>query len=54
MWIMNKPLWGKGKTVIMYSGLFLLKGFIGLFDRDVYGIELVKKCICWSTGIYVD
>ena len=40
---MKKTLWVTGKTYIMYSSLYVLKGLVGILVRVIYGILLVKK-----------
>ena len=52
MWIMTKPLWKTGNTVIMYIGFCVLKGVIGIYDKRVYGSAVVKERIYWPSGIY--
>ena len=54
MWRMKKPLWRTGKTVIMDSGFYVLRGFIGIFDKFFCGSTVVKKCRYWLTVIYGD
>ena len=54
VWIMPKPLWGTRKTVIIYSGFFVLKLLIGMYERGVYGILLVKKRRYYPLGIFED
>ena len=54
IWNMNKPLWVTGKTVIIESGFCVLKGFIGMYGRGVYGSAGANKRIYWPSGIYVD
>ena len=44
---MTKPLWGRGKTVIMDSGFCVLKWFIGIYERELYGSAVVKKRRYW-------
>ena len=31
MWSTTKPLWGRGKTVVMDSGFYVLIGLYGMF-----------------------
>ena len=38
MWRMEEPLWGTRNTVIMNSGLCVIKYFGGIFGRGAYGI----------------
>ena len=38
----------------MDSGLCVLKGFIGMYNRGFYGSEVVKRCIYWPSVIYGD
>ena len=52
VWRMEKTLWGKGKTVIMESKLFLMKGLIGMFNIVLHDSELANKRGYWPTGIY--
>ena len=52
MWMMTKPLWVTGKTVIMESGLCVLKVLIGIYKRGVYGSLVAKKRRYWPGGIY--
>ena len=54
MWIMNKPLWGTEKGVIMDSGFFVLKGLIVMYEIGVYGSAVLKKCRYWKSIIYGD
>ena len=49
---MTKLLWGTGKTYIMYSSLFVLKGLVGMLDIGIHGILLAKKFRNWKTGIH--
>ena len=51
MWKMTKPLRGTGKTVIMDSGLFLLKGLVGMYEIEVCGSAVVKNRSYWPQGI---
>ena len=53
MWSMNKPLWGTWNAVIFDSGFYVLKGFIGMYDRVVYGSEVLNKRIYWTSVINV-
>ena len=40
--------------MIIDSGFFVLKLFIGMFGRGIYSSALVKKCRYWPTVIYGD
>ena len=52
VWMMTKPLWVTGKTMIMDSGFFVLKGMIVMYYIGVYGSTVAKKRIYWPSGIY--
>ena len=52
MWSLKDTWWGTRKSVIAESGLYVLRGLIGMFYRGVYDIALVNKHIYWSTRIY--
>ena len=54
MRIMNKLLWGIRKTVIAESGFYVLKGYIGMYGRGVYGSAVTKNIIYCTAGIYGD
>ena len=54
MWGTTKQLWRTLNKVITESGFCVLKGLVYIYDRVVYGSSLVKNCIYWPTGIYVD
>ena len=54
MWKMTKLFWGTGEMVIVDSGLYLLRGLIGMIERGVYDSALVKKFRYRPTGIYGD
>ena len=49
---MTKQLLGTGQTVITDSGLCVLKGLIGMYERGVYGSPVVKKRGYWPPGMY--
>ena len=40
--------------MIIYSGFFVLKLLIGMYERGVYGILLVKKRRYYPLGIFED
>ena len=40
--------------VIMESGLCVLKGFIGMYERGVFGSSVTKKRIYWQSVINED
>ena len=42
MW-MNKPLFVTGKALVVDSGVFVLKGVVGMQERRVYGTTVIKK-----------
>ena len=44
MWIKN-PFFGTGKSVVMDSGFFVLKGIVGMLAYGVYGTTVIKKII---------
>ena len=54
MWRITKPLWGTGKPVIEDSGFSVLKGFIGMYERGVYGSAEKKKRRYLPEGMYGD
>ena len=54
MWRMTQPLWEKIQAVIMDSYLCLLRGFISMLKRGVYGSVMVKNYIFWTIGMYGD
>ena len=54
VWRITKPVWVTGKMVIMESGLCVLKGFIGMYERGVFGSSVTKKRIYWQSGINED
>ena len=43
MWSMTRLLWVTVKTVIMYGGFCVLKGFIGMYEMGVYGSAVANK-----------
>ena len=51
VWRITKPLCGTGKTVIMDSGFYMLKGLICMYDIGVHGSALVKKLRYWPSEI---
>ena len=54
VWRITKPVWVTGKMVIMESGLCVLKGFIGMYERGVYGSAEKKKRRYLPEGMYGD
>ena len=40
---MTKPLSTMGKVVVMNSGLCVLEGIILMFEKGLFGLELIKK-----------
>ena len=54
MWRMTEPLRGTGKKLIIYSGLCVLKGLIGMYKIGVYGSIVVNKRRYWTSAIYGD
>ena len=40
--------------MIIYSCFCVLGGFIGIYERVVYGSLVAKKCKYWPSGIYGD
>ena len=46
---MTKTLWVIVNTVIMESGLGVLKGLIGVYKIWAYGSAVVKKCRYWPS-----
>ena len=40
---MKNLLWGTGKVVVMYSGFFVLEGFLSMVKKGVLGTVLVKE-----------
>ena len=50
IWRTNKPLWLTHNAVIMESGFYLLKFFIGVYKREVYVSAVVKNHRYWSSG----
>ena len=42
MWT-TKPLFGKGKAVVMGSGVCVLKGLVVMLSHGVYGTTMIKK-----------
>ena len=48
----DEKLWETGKSVIMDSSFYVLRGLMGMFERGVYGSALVKKRSYRPTGIY--
>ena len=42
MWMKN-PIFGTGKSVVVYSGFFVLKGIVGMLAHGVYGTTVIKK-----------
>ena len=49
---MIKKLWRTGKTAIMGSGLYVLKGFVGIVEVGIYGSVLVNNFRSYKTYIY--
>ena len=54
IWRMMKPLWETGNIVIPDSGFSMLREFVVMFERGVYGSVLVKKHVYPPKGIYRD
>ena len=52
MWRMTKLLWATGKGFVLYSGFYLLKGLVGMYERGFLVSEVVKKRRYWPEGIY--
>ena len=50
----DKPLWGIGGTVITDSDFCVLRGFIDMLERGIYGSTLTKNYGYWKTEIYGD
>ena len=45
----EKLLKRKWKAEIIYIGLCVLRWSIGMFERGLHGIALVKRRRCWPT-----
>ena len=52
MWRMTRPLWARGKAVIMYSTFYLIKELIGMYERGFLGIAVINKRRYWPEGIH--
>ena len=46
---MTDPFWVTGKIVIPDSVFYVVKGLMIMFERVIYGSELVKNHIYWTT-----
>ena len=51
MWRMIKPLWVTVKTVIMHSGVYVLKVLVVIYKRGVCVSEVAKNRRYWLSGI---
>ena len=45
------PLWGKGKVLVVDSGLYVPEGLVSIVEKGVLGSAIIKKRYYWPKGV---